>query len=149
MSIGSPPRDICCSCCRRYVLLGTASALVPDLRHDYVDNKDVAMRVTPQRESPPPSILLAFEKVGPSASGTVNRCRELIRSVKNKHNIPKPHPHPPQSKNSSRNSVPPPHQATISQKFTKMSQRWGAMPSIDLVAEELLDKSTRQLQARF
>ena len=120
------------------------------------------MGISPERESPPPSIPPA------SMSPTIKNAQPMSRAERirqeqaqyhrehQRQQSSSPSPQPPSTLGSSRSSsLSPPHQATISEITEDLAG--GAtppMPSIDEVAEEmsdlqLLEKSTKQLQASF
>lgn len=128
-----------------------------------LDNEDVAMGVTPDRESPPPPTPLASKSPTIRNDQPVSRADQIRQQQAQYHRERQQSPpasHPPQPSFASveesisgLSSVSPPHQATISEIYED-EREIGGMTSIDAVAEELsdlelLDKSTKQLQASF
>lgn len=130
-----------------------------------LDNEDVALGISPERESPPPSI-------PPSAkSPTIRSAEPMTRADQirlQQAQYRREHQQPPSSSTSASGSFSrssrsssgsPPHQATISEihddsQPVEPEPTMPAMPSIDEVAEEmsdlqLLDRSTKQCQASF
>ena len=125
------------------------------------------MGVSPERESPPPSIPPA------SKSPTIKNAQPMSRTDQirqqqaqyhSDHQRQQRSPPPPQPPSSSSTSISassrspstsPPHQATISEITEEQLETEAAtLPSIDGVMEELsdlqlLEKSTKQLQASF
>lgn len=119
------------------------------------------MGISPERESPPPSIPPA------SRSPTIRNAQPMSRTERIRQEQAQYHrehqgqqrsslsPQPPSTLESSRSSsLSPPHQATISEITEDRLEVGTLMPSIDEVVEEisdlqLLEKSTKQLQASF
>lgn len=133
-----------------------------------LDNEDVAMGVSPERESPPPSIPPASKSPTIRNAKPVSRADQIRQQQAQYHQENQQQQqqrspsHPPPSSISASisestrsSSISPPHQATISEIYEDQPEEEGVlMPSIDEVAEELLDlqlldKSTKKLQASF
>ena len=126
-----------------------------------LDNEDVTMGINPERESPPPSVPPASQSPTIRSAQPLSRADQIRQQQAQYQRQQKSPPPPPSSASvsiseSSRSpSVSPPHQATISEIYEDQpASGIGTMPSIDEVAEELsdlqlLDKSTKQLQASF
>ena len=129
-----------------------------------LDNEDLAMGLSPEVGSPPPSIPPASKSPTIRGAKPVSRADQVrqqqaqYRRDREQDRSSPPTPHPPpsssisvQSSRSSSSSVSPPHQATISEIY---EDNLGTMRSIDELVEEisdlqLLDKSTKRLQASF
>ena len=134
-----------------------------------LDNEDVTMGISPERKSPPPSIPPASKSPTIRNAQPVSRAdqirqqQEQYRRDRDRQPRSPSNSDPPPLSSASgvseplRSSISPPHQATISEIYEDQQEPEigvGSMGSIDEVAEELsdlqlLDKSTKQLQASF
>jgi hypothetical protein len=131
-----------------------------------MDNEDIAMGISPERESPPPSIPPASSSPTIRSAQPVTRA-DQIRQQQAQYNrehhqrhqdgSPPTQTHPPPSsasasQSSRSSSESPPHQATISEVYDdSVLER---MPSIDEVEEvmsdlQVLEKSSKKLQSSF
>lgn len=138
-----------------------------------LDNEDVATGISPERESPPPSIPPASKSPTIRSAEPVTRANQIRQQQaqyqrehqRQQRSPPTPQPPPSSSASVSASASPPefsrdssaspPHQATISEFREDQTETGiGTMPSIDEVAEELsdvkmLDKCIEQLKASF
>lgn len=126
------------------------------------------MGISPERESPPPSIPPASRSPTIRNAQPMSRAEQIRQQQAQYHRehqqqqMSPPPPQPPPSPSAA--SIPessrsppasPPHQATISEVTEdKLEMATATMPSIDEVVEELsdlqlLEKSTKRLQASF
>jgi hypothetical protein len=127
-----------------------------------MDNEDISMGISPERESPPPSVPPASKSPTIRSAQPVTRAdqiRQQQAQYQRKHQHQQrspPTPLPPPSPGSPQSSeaASPPHQleATISE--IREDQLDTLMPSMEAVAEEmsdlqLLDKSSKRLQESF
>jgi len=115
-----------------------------------LDQQDVAMGISPERESPPPSIPPASKSPTIKSAQPMSRA-EQIRQQQAQYHREHSSSASSVSESSRSSSVSSPHQATISEIDEDQPE---VMPSIDEVMEELsdlqlLEGSTKQLQASF
>jgi len=119
------------------------------------------MGISPERESPPPSIPPASKSPTIKNAQPMSRAERIRQEQGQYHRehqgqqVSSPSPQSSSTLESSRSSsFSPPHQATISEIAEDQPEVGMPMPSIDEVVEEmsdlqLLEKSTKQLQASF
>jgi hypothetical protein len=121
--------------------------LVAELEHE-----DVAMGISPERESPPPSIPSALQSPTLKNAQPMSRAEQIRQQqaqYRQEHQGSQPSTSASESSRSASSS--PPHQATISKVVDDQPEM---ISRIDEVAEELsdlqlLEKSRMQLQASF
>lgn len=129
-----------------------------------LDQEDVAMGVSPERGSPPPSVPPASKSPTIRNAQPITRAEQIRQQqaqYQREHQGQKrsPSSQPPSSssvsESSRSSSLSPPHQATIFEVNEDQPEAGtGNMPSIDEVMEDLsdlqfLEKSTKKLQASF
>jgi hypothetical protein len=117
-----------------------------------LDKEDVAMGISPERESPPPSIPPALQSPTLKNAQPMSRAEQIRQQQAQYHQEHQgSQPSTSASESSRSASSSPPHQATISEVVDDQPE---TMSRIDEVTEELsdlqlLEKSMKQLQASF
>jgi len=130
-----------------------------------LDQEDVTVGVSPERESPPPAIPPASKSPTIKDAQPMSRAERIRQGRAQYHrehqeqqgSSPSPQPPSTSTLESSRSSsLSPPHQATISEITGDQPEVLVStpLPTIDEVVEELsdlqlLEKSTKRLQASF